>query len=500
MNIHVLIDIMIYLGSALMVYNIVRYFRFMKDVRSAGGWEKGACVLYIPAVLLILFLLGYLTVGLIGHPDTVVAGILLGGSIFVFLILYVMRVITERVRQNEHLKTELEDEKRANEAKSIFLSNMSHDIRTPMNAIIGYTTLGLRPGVTNEELKDYLKKIDSSGHHLLALINDILEMSRIENGKMELEEEPVDLQQVMDDLRTMFATQMKEKPLTWQVACDIENNYVSCDKNRLNRVLLNLVSNAYKFTPEEGAVSVTLRQTGKNSPDEGIYEFRVKDTGIGMAPEFAEKVFDAFERERTSTVSGIQGTGLGMAITKNIVDLLGGTITVDTEPNKGTEFTVKLNFRIIDKPVVHTEEKPDCPMTKEEREKAGFRMLLAEDMEVNREIAAMLLAEEGILVDFAENGQIAVEKVRAAAPGYYKAVLMDEQMPVMDGYEATRQIRALEDPASASIPIIAVTANAFREDVQRALDAGMDGHVSKPIDPDALMQTLYQIVCGGNHS
>ena len=498
MNIHVLIDIMIYIGSALMVYNIVRYFRFMKDVRSAGGWEKGACVLYIPAILLILFLLGYLTVGFIGHPDTVIAGILLGGSIFVFLILYVMRVITERVRQNEHLKTELEDERRANEAKSIFLSNISHDIRTPMNAIIGYTTLGLRPDVTIDELKDYLKKIDSSGHHLLALINDVLEMSRIESGKMEPEEEPVDLQQVMDDLRNMFATQMKEKHLAWQVACDVENSCVSCDKNRLNRVLLNLVSNAYKFTPEEGTVTVTLRQAGKSSPDEGCYEFRVKDTGIGMAPEFAEKVFVAFERERTSTVSGIQGTGLGMAITKNIVDLLGGTITVDTAPGKGTEFTVNLNFRIIDKPVVHTGEKPGCPMTKEERKEDGYRLLLAEDMEINREIAAMLLEEEGILVDFAENGKIAVEKVKASTPGYYKAVLMDVQMPVMNGYEATQQIRALEDPELAAIPIIAVTANAFREDVQRALDAGMDGHISKPIDPNVMMQTLYQIVCEGS--
>ena len=500
MNFHALIDITIYLGSALMVYNIVRYFHFMREVRAAGGWEKRAGVLYTPAVLLILFLFGYLTVAFLGDPDGVIAAILFGGSVFVFIIVYVMRVITERVRQNEHLKTALEDEKRANEAKTIFLSNMSHDIRTPMNAIIGYTNLARRPEAGMEEMKDCLEKIESSSQHLLALINDVLEMSRIESGKMELEEEPVDLRQVLDELRTMFATQMEEKKLDYTVVCDAKDTYVSCDKNRLNRVLLNLVSNAYKFTPEGGAVTVTLQETGKEASGKGIYEFRVKDTGIGMAPEFSEKVFVAFERERTSTVSGIQGTGLGMAITKNIVDLMGGTVTVETSPGKGTEFIVRLCFSLTEKPVPVVKMRTECPMTKEEREAAGFRMLLAEDMEVNREIAAMLLAHEGILVDTAENGKIAVEMLQKSTPGYYRAVLMDVQMPVMDGYEATRQIRALPDPELAHVPIIAVTANAFREDVQQALDAGMDGHIAKPIDPDALMQTLYFIVCGEHHT
>lgn len=493
---------MIYAGSALMVVNIIRYFLFIHNVCTFGGWNQGAGILYVPAVLLILFLVGYLTVGLFGRPDFVIAGILFGGSLFVFIILQVIRVIVYHIRQNERLKAALEEAQKANEAKTIFLSNMSHDIRTPMNAIIGYTRLAKAENATLPEIRTYLDKIDGSSQHLLALINDVLEMSRIESGKMELEEVSCDLTSIMNELQGMFATQMKEKGLFFTVDCDIRDPFVYTDKNRLNRILLNLVSNAFKFTPEGGSVLVTLHQEEVVSTGYGDYEFRVKDTGVGMAKEFIPRIFDAFEREHTSTISGIQGTGLGMAIVKNMTDLMGGTIRVESEPEKGTEFILRFPFRLCDPPAEPKEVHPDCPMTKEEREAAGFRMLLAEDVAVNREIAVMILNQEGIQVDTAENGREAVEKVKASPPGTYKAVLMDIQMPVMNGYEAARAIRALPDPERAGIPIIAVTANAFREDIQQALDAGMDGHVAKPIDPATLIQTLHTIVCSksGSHA
>ena len=252
-------------------------------------------------------------------------------------------------RQKEEL---IEAKNRAEEnskAKSIFLSNMSHDIRTPMNAIIGYINLAKRDNSCFSEVKEYLAKIEGSSQHLLALINDVLEMSRIESGKLELEETDVNLKQTMDDMRDMFATQMKEKNINYTVDCDgVKNHMVRCDKNRLNRVFLNLISNAYKFTPDGGNVSVVLKQDGEALEGKGRYELRVKDSGIGMTDEFAAKVFDAFERERTSTVSGIQRTGLGMAITKSIIDLMGGAIEVETESGQGTEFIINLTFDIQD--------------------------------------------------------------------------------------------------------------------------------------------------------
>jgi CheY-like chemotaxis protein len=267
---------------------------------------------------------------------------------------------------------------------------------------------------------------------------------------------------------------------------------VLCDVNRLNRVLLNLISNAYKFTPEGGEVKVNLAQA-QDAPDGwGRYELRIKDTGIGMSREFAERVFEAFERERSATVSGTQGTGLGMAITKNIVDLMGGTIEVVTAPGEGTEFTIDLSLELVG-----GEEEPAQRMAEEDRARevdfSARRLLLVEDNEINRDIATLILEDAGFSLETAENGKVAVEKVRASRPGYYDAILMDVQMPVMNGYEATRAIRALDDPGLSRIPIVAVTANAFTEDVQNAREAGMDGHLSKPLDVPKVLQTLGEL-------
>lgn len=381
-------------------------------------------------------------------------------------------------------------------AKTVFLSNMSHDIRTPMNAIIGYINLAEDENVTMDELKDYLQKIKGSSHHLLALINDVLEMSRIESGKMELEPAPINLLETFDEVRDMFSLQMEEKKIDYAVRYkDVEDPYVYCDKNRLSRVLLNLISNAYKFTPEGGKVEVTLEQ--KTAVIDGCadYLISVKDSGIGMSEEFSKKVFDAFERERTSTVSGIQGTGLGMSIVKKIVDLMGGTITVNTAQGKGTEFVIELSLdRQSKEEIEKISRKVESKESGAAVDFSGMRLLLTDDMLINRQIAVKILEKKGFMVDTAEDGKEAVEKVKNSEKGYYRAVLMDIQMPQIDGYEASRLIRALDDEDKRNIPIIAMTANAFAEDVKRAKEAGMNAHIAKPIDVKNMMEVLTDIL------
>ena len=408
--------------------------------------------------------------------------------------------------QQAELIAEKERAEEANKAKSTFLSNMSHDIRTPMNAIVGYLNLAKDlhkvcencPSYQNDPCKDhipdrmfnFLKKIDASSQHLLALINDVLEMSRIESGKMELELLPDNLVETMDEVHDMFATQMKNKNISFTVdSSDVKNKFAVFDKNRLNRVLLNLLSNAYKFTPDGGKISVTLKQL-KTFDDSADYELHVKDSGIGMTPEFAAKVFEAFERERTSTVSKIQGTGLGMAITKSIVDLMGGNIKVVTELGKGTEFIVNVNFKLAQ----DLQKEISAENTPQIIDFTNKKLLLVDDIEVNREIAKMLLESEGFIVDTASDGSEAVKKVANSNPGDYDAVLMDIQMPIMNGYDAARKIRQINNSKLANVPIIAMTANAFSEDVKTALDAGMDAHIAKPIDVANMMQTLAKIL------
>ena len=515
----------------------------------------------------------------------------------------------------------------ANRAKSTFLSNMSHDIRTPMNAIIGFTTLAISNIDDKDRVKDYLAKTLASSNHLLSLINDVLDMSRIESGKIHLEEVEVNLSDVLHDLKTIVSGQIYAKQLElYMDATDVTDEDVYCDKTRLNQILLNLLSNAIKFTPAGGTVSVRVRQLAGKVHGCGQYEFRIKDNGIGMSPEFAQKIFEPFERERTSTVSRIQGTGLGMAITKNIVDMMGGTIEVQTAQGKGSEFIICLPLRTQDehrpvekiteleglKALVVDDDFNTCDSVTKMLVKVGMRaewtlsgkeavlcarqsiemsdvyhayiidwrlpdmngievtrqirslhddtpiiiltaydwsdieveakaagvtafcskpmfmsdlretlmsalgqkrtdasqellpeedadfkdrhILLVEDNELNREIAQEILREYGFRVDTAENGAVAVEKVRTAAPGSYDLVLMDVQMPVMDGYTATRQIRALEDPALAGIPILAMTANAFDEDRRNAMESGMNGFLSKPIVIGDLVQELHKIL------
>ena len=398
--------------------------------------------------------------------------------------------------RNQRLELEKSIAEEQNRAKSTFLSNMSHDIRTPMNAIIGYINLARREEGNPAPTQDYLVRIESSGQHLIALINDVLEMSRIESGKMDLENVETDIVDSINKIQEIFSHQMLQKSIRFTVdTTQVTDRTVLCDKNRINRVLLNLLSNAYKFTPEGGVIQVSFRQTGAEGRL-GAYELRVKDSGIGMSEEFAARVFEPFERERSSTVSGIQGTGLGMAITKNIIDLMGGSIRVETAQGKGSEFIVNWKFEIVDRPstsVQGAEGKEQALHTSPDF--SNMHLLLVEDNKVNQEIASLILTGVGFTLEIAENGKEAVERVSSSQHGHFDAILMDIQMPVMNGYEATREIRRLNDPVLASIPIIAMTANAFAEDIQAAKDAGMNDHIAKPLDMQKMMDTLTKVLC-----
>ena len=392
--------------------------------------------------------------------------------------------------QRVRLEDALEQAQSASHAKTAFLMNMSHNIRTPMNAIIGFTTLARDRVGDTEAVRDYLEQISVSSGHLLALINDVLEMSRIESGQIELCDKECSLQEILYGVRTIVQADAAAKNIKLLAdRLDVANEYVVCDRARLSQVLLNVVSNALKFTPDGGTVSVRIRQLESAEEGYAAYEFKIRDTGIGMSREFREHLFEAFSRERTSTVSGLEGTGLGLTITKNIVDLMRGKIAVESEEGKGTEFTITLPLRVNANPRrKEALPEPGGPAT-EEVSFSGRRILLVEDNKINQMIAQKVLEKAGFEVDIADDGTVAVEKVRGAAPGQYDLILMDIQMPIMNGYEATRQIRALDSPL-ARIPIIALSANALEEDKRNSLESGMNDHVGKPFDVKQLLELL----------
>lgn len=386
-----------------------------------------------------------------------------------------------------HLQDALEQAQAANQAKSRFLMSMSHDLRTPMNAIIGSAALAEAHADDPSAVRDHLKKIAAAGGHLLSLIDGVLEMSRVESGQLQLQERECSLREILDQVQTIVQPEAAAKRMDLSVDMSgVTADALICDHAKLGQILLNVLGNSLKFTPDGGSIRLEVRQSAAPEAGYAAFEFKIRDTGIGMSREFQAHLFEAFAREKTSTVSGVQGAGLGMAVTKNLVDLMRGEISVESEEGNGTEIVITLPLRLGN----GTDAAADRPDTAQEAAAlSGRRILLVEDNEINQEIAQMLLEESGFAVDVADDGSVAVDKMRGAAPGYYDLILMDIQMPVMDGYEATRKIRAL-DPPKGEIPIVALSANALEEDRRNAAEAGMDDHVGKPFDIDQLLDTI----------
>ncbi len=409
--------------------------------------------------------------------------------IIVFGLYIVFNLFLTMIKRQKELDFQVIQAKERNKAKTDFLSNMSHDIRTPMNAIVGFTDLALLDVSNVKQVEEYLKKIKTSSAHLLSLINEVLEMSRIESGKIELNEELVNIKELIDNLKTFIIGQIDSKNQELFIdTSKVTDEFIFCDKLRLNQILLNITSNAVKYTGSGGKISISVAQISVLQNDKAEYEFRIKDNGIGMSQEFAVNIFEAFEREKNSTVNGIQGTGLGMAITKKLVDLMNGNIAIDTAPGKGSEFIVTICFKVGEGRQL--QNKSDIKIDKSFF--VGKRLLLVDDMLINRQIAMMMLKNYGFEIEEAENGKEAFDKIQSSGKKYYDAVLMDVQMPVMNGYEATKAIRSLDDKDKADIPIFAMTANAFDEDKKNALEAGMTGHISKPIDIELLVRILAE--------
>jgi len=376
----------------------------------------------------------------------------------------------------------------ANQAKTRFLFSMSHDIRTPMNAIIGYTNLMSRD-ITNTELcKDYLQKIRRSSDFLLGLINNVLEMARIESGKTELNEEPRAIGEVLLEVQDLYSDLMEKKGLKMEFIPNVKVKGIYCDAVKLSDIYMNLLSNAYKYTPSGGTVTITSNELPDERPGWVKIQGMVRDTGIGMSEEYLPHIFEDFTREKAYTDNKIKGTGLGMAITKKQVELMGGTITVESELGKGTTFWVTIPHRIA----YETGAQSATPEEVDTDSFQGKHILLAEDNELNAEIAIEILKEAGFTIDRAEDGKVCVEMYNEAPAGTYDLILMDVQMPNMNGYEATRYIRNLNDPKKANIPILAMTANAFKKDQEDAKNAGMNGHIAKPIDINLMMTTIAQ--------
>ena len=413
-------------------------------------------------------------------------------SLLIATVFYLTSSKKHRERQYEaELEKSAEQAKNANEAKTRFLFNMSHDIRTPMNAIVGFSGL-LEKNLQNEKkAKEYLGKIQSSSNLLLMIINQVLEMARIESGTAVLQLKAEDMDALFHRVNTVFEEDIRKKNLQYHADLDIRHHYVVCDQTKLQEIMLNIISNAIKYTPEGHSIHVEIHEAASENPSKIHYIFSCEDTGIGMSEEYLPHIYEEFSREHTSTENKVPGTGLGLSIIKSMIELMGGSIQVESRQHIGTKFTVDFSFDIASKEEVYGNQnalKPPAIHTIK-----GTRILLVEDNELNREIATAILEEIGLDVDIAEDGTDAVNMMSSAEGRKYDLIFMDIQMPKMDGYTATREIRTLDDLKCANIPIIAMTANAFEEDRKKAIKAGMNGHIAKPISADAILENLDQI-------
>lgn len=409
-------------------------------------------------------------------------------TLFFLLLVGVVLIVARSRMRNVLMKASLERAEAANRAKSDFLSRMSHEIRTPMNAIVGLADLAHMSGEAPPEIEEYLGKIQSSSRYLLSLINDILDMSRIESGRMILADESFSLSQILADLESMFQSQAQRKGLRCVFDCQNTDDWFVGDSLRLKQVLTNLLSNAVKFTPEGGEVRLTLRETS-HTEEKATFHFSVQDTGVGIAPEYQRRIFSPFEQAGTSA-SKSAGTGLGLPISQTIVELMGGELKLESKPGEGSNFSFAVTL-----PISREQPETSAEHTKPigQVDLGNLRILLAEDNDLNAEIATSLLEIQGATVERAADGYEAVNRFSASKPGYYQLILMDIQMPVKNGLEATMEIRASGHPDAASIPIVAMTANSFREDVEAAMEAGMNGFIPKPVDVQYLYQVLEKI-------
>ena len=411
-------------------------------------------------------------------------------------LLYFERYRNLLASQKKDAKARIELEKAkeqadiANQAKTTFLFNMSHDIRTPMNAILGFTDLLRKHQQDPEKREDYLNKIESSSNILLSIINNVLEMTRIERGSIELVEVPHHAKEIKETIYSVFEDTMRKKNIDFTVSGNVDHKCVYLDSTKVHEILFNILSNAYKYTESGGKVDVKLVELPSDREGYAIFQTTISDTGIGMSEDYLPHLFEEFSRENNSTQNKIEGTGLGMPIVKRLVDLMQGTIEVKSEKGVGTTFVITLPFKIADETVdVETQTKDSNTSGFE-----GKRILLAEDNDLNAEIAMEILGEFGFTLERAEDGLRAVEMMEQAADGYYDLILMDIQMPNLNGYEATQRIRKMENPVKAQIPILAMTANAFDEDKKKSMDAGMNGHLAKPIDLDELIKGITRVL------
>ncbi len=481
---------MVFLGSLLMVYNIYGFVRFARYVKKLDSWNANDRILYVPIILLIGFLLGYLAVGLFGKPDMIMAGILFGGSVFVFVIYKLLNGITQRIVEREHLEAELMAAEESNQAKSRFMATMSHEMRTPLNAVIGLNELALKDDSLTPQTRDRLEKVEISAHHLLDMINDILDMNHIESGEMVLKAEafsPADLLNLVNVLARMMC---EEKGVVYrhEVVGELEGACIG-DSLRLRQVLLSILSNASKYTPEGGSVRFVAEQLPREG-DRCVLRFTVSDTGVGIDEAFMPKLFDSFAQEDANAINRSTGSGIGLAITKRLVEMMDGDIAVASRKGEGSTFTVTVRLGAVD--VDEASEATGEALG--DRSLAGKHMLIVEDVDLNADLLADLLELEDVTSERAENGRVAVDAFSQAPPGHFDAILMDLRMPVMDGLEATRAIRALPREDAKAVPIVALTANAFEEDVRQSLAAGMNAHLAKPVDTDQLYDTLRALV------
>jgi len=485
-----IIYLMVYLGSAIMIYNIYGFVRFARFIKQLRSWKQNYGILYIPIALLVFFLLGYLAVGILGQPDLVVAGILFGGSIFVFIMYKLLSNITQRILDSETkmMEAELKAAEETNRAKNTFLATISHEMRTPMNMILGMDAIALKNPDLMPETRGQLEKIGLSARHLLGLINNILDLNSIENGKLKLKQEIFSLMGALEQVNAIAQSLCDEKGLTYEVSLSSgANGRYAGDETQLKQILIRLLDNAVKFTDAPGKVSLSVDCVSEESAIRTL-RFEVSDTGVGIDKDFLPSIFDVFTQEDSSTTNRYGGSGLSLAAAKGIVELRGGTIAVTSEKNVGSTFTVTVPMPFT------TEEPPTAETPEDAHSLAGKRVLVAEDIPMNAEIVISFLEMEDVECEHAENGQVALDMFERSPLHHYDAVLMDLRMPLMDGLDAARAIRALPREDAKSVPIIALTANAAESDVRQTREAGMNMHMAKPASATDLYATLKRFI------